>query len=365
VLRYVIANNKTNSIDLVVDLDISQTTTPENFTVSYAYTTNSTDLSTNLASNRSSFNSEFTAQELKAGNTAYIYVIFEIANTDLDATFVGSASWTLTDASSIEGNYAEIKSGKYVCSAIKGYANTDTEYNRSNTDVQSITFGSLNEYSSAVSGVSTPIDISANNDGSVKVYRVGSSTYDVYVLATESNTKMKFNTDSSYMFYSCRGLSELDVSNFDTSSVTNMSYMFDGCEGLSTIDLSGWDTSNVTNMSNMFYDCRRLSTIDLSNLDNGSVTNMSYMFYNCTSLTTLDLSDWDTSSVTWMASMFMYCNRLTTIIGIEDWDTSSLTSVLGMFCNCPAYNTLDLSGWDTSSVTDMNYINTDPFDVVG
>jgi len=95
------------------------------------------------------------------------------------------------------------------------------------------------------------------------------------------------------------------------------------------------------------------------------VTNMSYMFYNCTSLTTLDLSDWDTSSVTWMASMFMYCNRLTTIIGIEDWDTSSLTSVLGMFCNCPAYNTLDLSGWDTSSVTDMNYINTDPFDVVG
>jgi len=270
---------------MVVSLNITTTTDPVNFNVSYAYSTNDTDLSTNLTSNRSKFSSTFTAKELKSGSTAYIYVLCEIANLELDASFIGTANWELIDANDYEIPTAEIKSGKYVNSAIKGYANTDTKYNTSNTDVQSITFGNLSDYSTIVSSVATPIDISANNDGSVKVYRVGSSTYDVYVLATEPNTKIKFNSNSSSMFYKCSGLSELDVSNFDTSSVTDMSYMFYECSGLSTLDLSNFDTSNVTTMSFMFGYCSGLETIYRgSKWSTSKVTSGTYMFYNCKSL---------------------------------------------------------------------------------
>ncbi len=53
------------------------------------------------------------------------------------------------------------------------------------------------------------------------------------------------------MFYCCRILTQLDVSNFDTSNVTNMSSMFFGCANLSQLDVSNFDTSNVTNMD--FY----------------------------------------------------------------------------------------------------------------
>ena len=42
---------------------------------------------------------------------------------------------------------------------------------------------------------------------------------------------------------------------------------------------------------------------------------MSNMFSNCSSLQSLDLSNWDVSKVTNVGSMFYYCNELTTLIG--------------------------------------------------
>jgi surface protein len=65
------------------------------------------------------------------------------------------------------------------------------------------------------------------------------------------------------MFDNCRKLINLDVSNFDTSSVTNMTYMFGLCEALANLDLSGFDTSQVTDMSNMFYSMPKLQEVTL------------------------------------------------------------------------------------------------------
>ena len=39
-------------------------------------------------------------------------------------------------------------------------------------------------------------------------------------------------TDTSLMFYKCKSLKNIDLSNFNTQSVTNMSYMFYGCSSL-------------------------------------------------------------------------------------------------------------------------------------
>ena len=271
VLRYIIENNKANSIDMVISLDITTSSTPVNFTVSYAYSTSSTDISTNLNTNRSNFRSSFSSKELPAGSTAYIYVLCEITNLDIDASFVGTANWELVDKNEFDGDlttYAEIKSGKYVNSAIKGYANSDSNYENMDQNINVVVFGSLVDYSSEISSVTNPIDISINNDGSVMVYRVELENMagvcpEVYILATDENTQIKFNEDSSYMFYYLYCLETVEFNNIvDTNSVTNMEMMFAYCsQMLTTLDISIFNTSSVTDMYAMFSQCIQLSTI--------------------------------------------------------------------------------------------------------
>ena len=91
----------------------------------------------------------------------------------------------------------------------------------------------------------------------------------------------------SSMFYYCRNLTTLDLSNFDTSAVTDMRSMFNSCSNLTTLDLSNFNTSAVTNMSSMFGFCGNLTTLDLSSFNTSAVTSMSYMFDSCSNLSTI------------------------------------------------------------------------------
>ena len=58
--------------------------------------------------------------------------------------------------------------------------------------------------------------------------------------------------DCSFMFYYCKNIINIDLSNFDTSNIINMERMFCGCENLIDINLSNFETKNVTNMSLCF-----------------------------------------------------------------------------------------------------------------
>ena len=159
-------------------------------------------------------------------------------------------------------------------------------------------------------------------------------------------------TSLKYMFYNCKLLTTLDVSNFNNSKVTDMYYMFGGCNSLTTLNVSNFDTSNVTNMYGMFNNCNSLTTLDVSNFDTSKVTDISYMFSGCTNLTTLDLSNFDTSKVTNMSNMFSNCTNLTSV-DVSNFNTSKVTNMGYMFNNCNNLTTLDLSNFDTSKVTDM------------
>ena len=86
------------------------------------------------------------------------------------------------------------------------------------------------------------------------------------------------------MFNGCKSLTKLDVSNWNTSSVTNTSYMFNGCAQLTQLDVSNFDTSSVENMSNMFSNCSKLTQLDVSNFDTGKVTTMSNFIVNASVL---------------------------------------------------------------------------------
>ena len=159
-------------------------------------------------------------------------------------------------------------------------------------------------------------------------------------------------TTMAGMFKSCAALTNVDVSKWDTSSVTTMAGMFKSCAALTNVDVSKWDTSSVTNMADMFHGCAALTNIDVSKWDTSSVTSMVQLFYDCAALTNIDVSKWDTSKVTDMMNLFFGCAALTNI-DVSNWDTSSVTRMVQMFYDCAALTNIDVSNWDTSSVTRM------------
>ena len=162
-------------------------------------------------------------------------------------------------------------------------------------------------------------------------------------------------TDTSWMFNNCQSLTNLDLSNFDTSKVTCMEWMFGNCLSLATLDLSSFDTSNVTSMNNMFQACLNLAKLDLSNFNTSKMITMSNMFGDCSSLTNLDLHNFDTSNVTDMSYMFSGCSELADL-DLSNFNTSNVTNMSNMFYDCSSLTTLDLSNFDTSNVTSMGYM---------
>ena len=159
-------------------------------------------------------------------------------------------------------------------------------------------------------------------------------------------TKYTVNPDAS-------GNWSIPVAKFD--GINNMSEMFSNGISLTTLDLSGWNTSSVTSMKSMFYNCSSLTSLDLSGFNTNSVTSMNGMFFGCNSLTSLDLSGFNTSSVTDMIGMFSDCTNLT-FLDLSGFNTSSVTKMPRMFNGCRSLTSLDLSGFNTSSVTDMYHM---------
>lgn len=82
------------------------------------------------------------------------------------------------------------------------------------------------------------------------------------------------------MFSECNSLSSINLSSFDTSTVSSMAKMFYGCESLISINLSNFNTRNVYNMSQMFYGCDNLNFLDISNFDLSNSLSYDYIFSN-------------------------------------------------------------------------------------
>lgn len=81
--------------------------------------------------------------------------------------------------------------------------------------------------------------------------------------------------------------------------------------------------------------------------------SMGYMFSRCGNLASLDLSGFDTSAVTNMGNMFYGCTKLTSL-DVSGFDTSAVTDMRNMFASCSSLTSLDLSGFDSSTVTSMS-----------
>ncbi|MCL2188196.1 MAG: BspA family leucine-rich repeat surface protein [Defluviitaleaceae bacterium] len=162
-------------------------------------------------------------------------------------------------------------------------------------------------------------------------------------------------TDMSEMFSDTSSLANLDVSGWDTSNVTNMSSMFSRASGLTSLNLSNWNTENVTDMNRMFGDASSLASLDVSGWDTSNVTNMQNMFNGASNLSSLDISNWDTNNVLNMSLMFQGASGLTSL-DLSSWDTSNVVGMLEMFANASGLASLDLSAWNTANVMSMSFI---------
>ena len=204
------------------------------------------------------------------------------------------------------------------------------------------------------------------NAGEIKCYRAGT----VLTIAGNGSGKIAMNADSNHAFSvlnadASTGFSNITAINnahlLDTSSVTSMNRMFKFTSALKVIDVSGWNTGSVTDMAGMF-DRTGLETIALDDWDVSNVTDMSRMFQLCTKLTTLNLGKWNVSKVTTMLGMFLGHVDfgggvpITTIGDVSGWDVSSVTDMNSMFQLCDKLTELDLSGWNISNVADISYM---------
>jgi len=89
--------------------------------------------------------------------------------------------------------------------------------------------------------------------------------------------------------------------------------------------------------------------------ENGSVeanTNGNGMFAYLDNVSTLDLSGLDTSNMTNMSRMFYKSTSLKNI-DVSGFDTSKVVNMIFMFNNCSSLISLDLSSFNTSNVTNM------------
>jgi surface protein len=169
-----------------------------------------------------------------------------------------------------------------------------------------------------------------------------------------------------------------EMSTWNVSAITDMSHLFRNKQNITSLDLSNWDVSNVLNMDYMFFESRNLNSITFgNNFDTSNVTSMKSMFrgiYSCylgvilagncdtPALTSLDLSGFNTSSVEDMSDMFTDCLQLTNITFGNNFDISSVENMSGMFYNAQALTSLNISNWCVENLSEpTNFANYAPF----
>lgn len=86
-----------------------------------------------------------------------------------------------------------------------------------------------------------------------------------------------------------------------------------------------------------------------------SGANLSMLFMNQKELKTIDFSGLETSSATNMLSMLTGCSALSEVKGLgSNFDTRNVTSMSSMFSECASLTSLDLSHFNTAKVTNMS-----------
>ena len=200
------------------------------------------------------------------------------------------------------------------------------------------------------------VDISSNRDGTILAFFNNEDK--IYIYGEDA---IIFNEDSSYMFSYFKKINNFRLKGIDTSNVTNMNHMFYVIESMVEVDVSKFNTSKVTDMSYMFAGSENWGTWrnevnliksikGLNKFNTSNVTTMKAMFHNAQELESVDVSSFDTSKVTDMSYMFSgYIkqngnNLYGDVFNDDKLGLNILSEING------------LENFNTSKVTDMSYM---------
>ena len=160
-------------------------------------------------------------------------------------------------------------------------------------------------------------------------------------------------TSCRNMFKNVEHITNIDLSNFDFSSVKDLGSFFDGCSNVQSINMMNGNAVNVENMDWMFAHCGELTNLVLTNFKtSSSLTTMNGAFYGCSSLQNYDFSNFDTTHVTNMAQLFSDNHALISL-DLSSFHTPALPNMYGMFDKCYNLKNLKVSNFDTTNVENM------------
>ncbi|EAE2555359.1 BspA family leucine-rich repeat surface protein, partial [Listeria monocytogenes] len=131
----------------------------------------------------------------------------------------------------------------------------------------------------------------------------------------------------------------------------------DGFRVLESVRIERSNLSGVTSFREAFFSAgiEKVIIRDNDYPTAPSLLTTESMFENCYNLTEFDVSGLDTSAVTNMKKMFYNCRTLEEL-DLSNLDTSSVNSMNSMFGYCESLEKLNVSNFDTSSVNDMYHM---------
>ncbi|EPS5494305.1 BspA family leucine-rich repeat surface protein [Listeria monocytogenes] len=150
---------------------------------------------------------------------------------------------------------------------------------------------------------------------------------------------------------------EIEEATLTGSFETYFKSKIGGFVALESVRIERSNLSGVTSFREAFFNpiLQKVIIRDNDYPTVPSLLTMESMFENSYNLTELDVSGLDTSTVTNMKNMFYKC-RVLKELDASNFDTSSVTDMNSMFGYCESLEKLNVSNFDTSSVNDMYYM---------
>ena len=139
--------------------------------------------------------------------------------------------------------------------------------------------------------------------------------------------------------------------NMWTGSASNQPWNGDKSD-ISAVEF-GSKVAPEGNFRGVFQGCSNLKTINnTNNLDLSAATSLKRAFSDCTVLESIDVSGFNTANVEDMEGLFDNCKAIKSL-DVSGWDVSKVTNMCQMFSDCGALTELDLSNWKATSVTNL------------
>ena len=136
-------------------------------------------------------------------------------------------------------------------------------------------------------------------------------------------------------------------------NVQNVSVIFQ--DGVKFSNLSLFTPQNVVeyDVTAEHASKQKIASIQFDKVDTSGMTDSQYLFKNGNALKVIKgLKNFDTSNLEKMNEMFS--GTAITSLDLSGWETSNVTSMQYMFANMPKLESLDISGWNLNSVPVMD-----------